>query len=54
MADKTISTFGEFSEVTKNGVAKYNTGWGTQYVPKNVYEQLGQPQKITITLTVSE
>src|SRR4051794_18868782 len=33
MADeKSTKTFGQFAETTKNGVAKYNSGWGTQYV----------------------
>jgi hypothetical protein len=55
MADeKSTKTFGQFAETTKNGVAKYNSGWGTQYVPKAEYDKLGQPERITITLTAEE
>jgi hypothetical protein len=54
MPDNVTSTFGQFSETTKNGVAKYNTGWGTLYVPKNEYDKLGQPEKIAIQVSVSE
>lgn len=35
---------------TKNKVRYSNTDFGTIYVPKHIAEELGQPEKLKVTL----